>query len=398
MWALIAGWRAAQPDGKIRDWLVVGLATGLGFLCKYTAACQIVCWGIFFALSPMARRHLRKPGPWLALLIFLVCTTPVIIWNAQHGWITVTHVAGDAGLHSQWEPTLRYFGDFVFAEAALLNPFFFIGAIWAAVGFWKFRRERPLWLYFFCMGTPLFLGYWLYSFHSRVLPNWIAPAIPPMFCLMTVYWREKFQTGARFIKPVLVISLAFGFLAMTLVYDSALVGKIAGQPLPGEMDPTARAQGWPAAAGLVEAAREKLAAEGQPAFVIAGDYGITGLFSFYQPSARAALKAEPLVYCIDSDAPENQFYFWPEYDYRARRHGQNAIFVSDLGTFPLEADWPKKWLRHEPVNYASFSTFGPAPARITQEFESVTDLGVQDVKVRGRIFRHLHLWACYHLK
>jgi hypothetical protein len=60
---------------KTRDWLVVGLAMGLGFLCKYTAVCQIVCWAIFFALWPAARAHLRKPGPWLALLIFLVCTT-----------------------------------------------------------------------------------------------------------------------------------------------------------------------------------------------------------------------------------------------------------------------------------------------------------------------------------
>jgi hypothetical protein len=74
-WAMIAGWRAAQPDGKTRHWLIVGLAMGLGFLCKYTAACQIVCWAILFALWPAARAHLRRPGPWLALLIFLVCTT-----------------------------------------------------------------------------------------------------------------------------------------------------------------------------------------------------------------------------------------------------------------------------------------------------------------------------------
>ena len=398
MWALIAGWRAAQPDGKIRDWLVVGLATGLGFLCKYTAACQIVCWVIFFALSPMARLHLRRPGPWLALLVFLVCTTPVIIWNAQHGWITIHHVAGDAGLHSEWHPTLRYFFDFTGVETLLLNPVFFIGAIWAAVGFWKFRRERPLWLYFFCMGTPLFLGYWLFSFHSRVLPNWIAPAIPPMFCLMIVYWREKFLAGARFVKPVLVIGLAFGFLAMTLIYDSALIGKIAGQPLPGEMEPVGRALAWPTTAATVEAAREKLESEGKPAFVIAGDYGITGLLSFYLPAAHAALKSEPLVYSIDSDAPENQFYYWPQYDYRASRKGQNAIFVSDLDTYPLENSWPWKWLRHEPIQYARVSALGPAPARITREFESVTDLGVQDVKVGDRVFRHIHLWACHNLK
>jgi 4-amino-4-deoxy-L-arabinose transferase-like glycosyltransferase len=144
--ALIAGWRAAQSDGKTRDWLVVGFVMGLGFLCKYTAAVQLVCWVIFFALQPSARAHLRKRGPWLALLIFVICTTPVIIWNWQHGWITVTHVAGDAGMHSQWKPTLRYFWDFIFSQAGLLNPIFFVGSIWAMFGFWKFRRERPLWL------------------------------------------------------------------------------------------------------------------------------------------------------------------------------------------------------------------------------------------------------------
>ena len=112
MWAVVAGWRAVQPDGKTRDWLVAGLALGLGFLCKYTAMLQIICWVIFFALQPSARIHLKKSGPWLALLVFGICTLPVIIWNAQHGWITVHHVAGDAGMHSAWQPTLNYFFEF----------------------------------------------------------------------------------------------------------------------------------------------------------------------------------------------------------------------------------------------------------------------------------------------
>ena len=129
MWALVAGWRAVQPDGQTRHWLVVGLAMGLGFLCKYSALYQMVCWAVFFVLWPVARVHLRKPGPWLALLIFLICTAPVVIWNWQHGWITVHHVADDAGLQSQWKPTLRYFWDFLFSETALLNPIFLIGSI-----------------------------------------------------------------------------------------------------------------------------------------------------------------------------------------------------------------------------------------------------------------------------
>src|SRR6185295_10681837 len=47
MWAVIAGWRALQPGSSTRDWLIVGLAIGLGFLCKPTAAFAIVCLGIY---------------------------------------------------------------------------------------------------------------------------------------------------------------------------------------------------------------------------------------------------------------------------------------------------------------------------------------------------------------
>ena len=393
-WAMIAGWRAAQPDGQTRHWLMVGLAMGLGFLCKYTAVCQIACWAIFFALWPAARAHLRRPGPWLALLIFLVCTTPVIIWNAQHGWISAHHVAGNAGLDGRWQPTMRYFWNFLSAEAGLLNPIFFVGALWAMLAFWKQRHERPLWLYFFCMGAPLFLGYWLYSFHSRILPNWIAPAILPMFCLMVAYWDER----RRVAKPFLAIGLALGFFAVAILFQSNLVGKITGQLLPGEKDPLRRVRAWKQTTALVENARKNLEAEGKPAFIIADHYGMTGLFTFYLPPARAALPSQPLVYCVDSDTPENQLYFWPEYDYRAIRRGQNAIYVGELDPYPLEPGWLWKWLTHQTVGYAKVPPPMALPNRIAQQFESVTDLGDFEINYGNRVFRRLHLWACYNLK
>jgi 4-amino-4-deoxy-L-arabinose transferase-like glycosyltransferase len=396
-WAMVAGWRAAQPDGKTRDWLIVGLAMGLGFLCKYTAVMQIFCWAVLFALAPVTRIHLRKPGPWLALLIFSLCTLPVVIWNSQRGWPTFNDVGGDAGLHGQWHPTLRYFWDFLFTQFGVLNPIFFVGAIWAMIGFWKFRRERPLWLYLFCMGAPVFLGHLLWSLHSRILPNWIAVSILPMFCLMAAYWNEKFQSGWRFVKPVFTISVALGIFAISMMYQSNLIGKIAGQPLPGEKDPSRRVQAWSVEAALVENAREKLAAEGKPAFIIAGHYGITGLYSFYIPLARGALKSEPLVYSADSDEPVNQFYFWPEYKYRDQRTGQNAIYAAEAGLYKIGDGWFWKWLAHQPVTRTT-----PAPAtlspRIAQEFESVTDLGEQDIKIGDRVFHRVHLWACYNLK
>ncbi|MGP8221209.1 MAG: glycosyltransferase family 39 protein [Limisphaerales bacterium] len=397
MWALVAGWRAAQPDGRTRNWLMVGLALGVGFLCKYTAGWQIACWVIFFALAPGSRHHLRRPGPWLALLIFALGTLPVVIWNSQRGWPTLNSVSGNAGLHSQWHPTLRYVWDFLESEFAVLNPVFFIGALWAMIAFWRRRRERPLWLYLFCLGAPVFLGHLLWSFHSRILPNWIAPSVLPMFCLMAVYWDEKFRSGWRWVKPVFSTGVALGIFAIVIMCQSNLIARLAGQPLPGEMDPARRLRAWDASAATVEAAREALAAAGKPAFIIAGHYGITGEYSFYIPQARAVLKSEPLVYCEDSDTPQNQFYFWPEYNYLAHRQGQNAIFVAEAGLYKLDGNWFWKWLAREPLNRTA-----PPPAtlppRIAREFESVTDLGEQDIKVGDRVYHRIHLWACYNLQ
>ena len=110
MLAVIAGWRAVQPTGRTRDWLVVGLTTGLAFLCKYSALFLPVCLGFYFGLQPAARAQLRRPGPWLALGLLGLCTLPVLIWNEQHGWITLHHVAGNAGLKAYLNARLEVRG------------------------------------------------------------------------------------------------------------------------------------------------------------------------------------------------------------------------------------------------------------------------------------------------
>ena len=208
--AMLAGWRAVQENATTRQWLWVGLWMGLGFLSKYTELFQLLCWAVFFALWPPARKHLRRPGPYLALLVNLLCALPVLIWNWQHQWITVTHVADNAGVGSAWKPTLRYLGEFLGAEAGLLNPIFFGATVWAAIAFWRRGRHDPRLVYFFSMGAPLFLAYLLHSFRSRVLPNWIAPSVLPLFCLMVIYWDTRWRLGAARIKPWLIAGLGAG--------------------------------------------------------------------------------------------------------------------------------------------------------------------------------------------
>lgn len=396
--AMLAGWRAVQPQGTTGQWLLAGLAAGLGFLCKYSALYLVVCFALFFLLWPPSRAHLRKPGPWLGLLVLGLCTVPVLIWNAQNGWITVHHVAENAGLKAKWHPTLGFFLEFFFTELALLNPVFFVGAWWAMLAFWKRRRENPLALYLFCMSWTVFLGHLAYSLYSRVQPNWIAPAVLPMFCLMGIYWEARWREGSRAIKGWLVGGLAFGLAVVILLHDTDVIGLIAGHPLPGDMDPLRRVRGYKATAEYVERARLNLLHEGKPVFVICDHYGIAGLISFYLPVARVAVRGDPLVYCLASERPSNQLDFWPEYRYTERRKGQNAIYASEPGTARLARGWVWRWLAGKEERFASVpQPLRPPPALLLQ-FDSVTDLGVREIRVGGRIMKRVQLFECRNLK
>jgi membrane-associated phospholipid phosphatase len=392
MLGVVAGWRALQPEGKTRDWLIAGLAIGLGFLCKYTAALQLVCWGIFFAAQPSARKQLRQAGPWLALGVFALCTLPVIIWNSQNGWITATHVAGNAQLDKHWEPTLKYFGEFFTSQMGLLNPVFFFAVLWASFAFWKRRAEKPLWLFLACMGAPLFFGYWLYSLHSRVQANWPVAAIPPLFCLAALYW----QTRPVAAKRLLIAAMIIGLPIVALMHDTGLTRLIVAK-LPGDVDIAHRSRGWRETALAVERERARFDTN---AFIIADDYGTTGLYSFYSPAARAAVGSPtPLVYCFRGDKPGNQFYFWDEYDYCKHRPGENAIYVDHIEYYKLERGWFWKWLRREPLKYRENQWPGFMPKQLAEQFESVTNLGIREVRLNdGRVFHRVQIYGCYGLK
>jgi len=217
--------------------------------------------------------------------------------------------------------------------------------------------------------------------------------VPPLFCLMIAFWRESKLR----VKPWLATGILLGIIAAAFMLDSDLLGRLVGNKIPGDKDPSHRVRGWREAALLVETERAKL---GTNTFIIADHYGTTGLYSFYSPPARAAvILPSPLVYCIDSDKPINQFAYWDDYNYRAHRHGEDAIFVLRLDPYPLERGWLWKWFRHEPVQYGEIPPPRPAPERIAAEFETVTNLGVREITLRdGRIFQRVQIFGCYNLK
>jgi len=160
-----------------------------------------------------------------------------------------------------------------------------------------------------------------------------------------------------------------------VLHDGEFIPRIIGRPLPPFMDVWQRVEGWPEAARVVNAAREKLLAEGKPVFIIGSHYSITGELSFYLPEARAVVRDHPLVYYIHSSKPDNQFFFWPGY---LDRKGQNAIYVNELDFVNGKPDFP--------------------PRTLIDEFESVTDLGEVKVSYNGRVVHRIQIFECRGLR
>ena len=83
-----------------RAWYGVGLFLGLGMLSKY--AILLLASAIFLLLifhRPW-RFWLRRPEPYLALLIGLLLFSPVLIWNYQHDWASYSFQVTQRVTHS----------------------------------------------------------------------------------------------------------------------------------------------------------------------------------------------------------------------------------------------------------------------------------------------------------
>ena len=74
--------------GTWLPWLAAGAWLGVAMLSKYLAVLYAVGVVAFVASTADRRRWLVHPAPYAGALLALVVLSPVLIWNARHGWIS----------------------------------------------------------------------------------------------------------------------------------------------------------------------------------------------------------------------------------------------------------------------------------------------------------------------
>jgi 4-amino-4-deoxy-L-arabinose transferase-like glycosyltransferase len=80
-WALAGyAFHGALRQGRMRDWILLGIALGAAAWAKYFVVVLAAPLALFILLDPRARPALRTPGPYVAAAVALLVFLPHLVW------------------------------------------------------------------------------------------------------------------------------------------------------------------------------------------------------------------------------------------------------------------------------------------------------------------------------
>jgi hypothetical protein len=393
--AMFTFWRALERTPQFSlYWPATGLLIGLGFLCKFTNALEIVSVLLVLACAPRLRREFKAPGLYWLLGMFAVCTLPPIIWNAQHAWITLAHLRSRGSLEENVGirplEVLKFLGEhFIF-----YSPLLFLALAWAVVASWRRINQQFKVLFLFWFGLPVFAFYLLLSINKAAAPNWDALALLSFALLAVNFWRERVEASA-WLKRTAGVAIVLSLLMSMLAMDSDLL-RTGGLRL-WRRDPSNRLRGWRSGAGAVEKLRVDLEAKlGEKLFLIANDRDRASEISFYLRDKRPEGPGHPPVYLTESQDLVNQFSFWPRYDEWVDAPTPAATAAQDAETY-TEEHGVNQFIGRSALFIRDGSN-GVVPHNIRVGFQTIQLIATMETRRYGERIRTWQVFLCRNYK
>lgn len=253
--------------GSSRWWVLVGLAFGMSFASKVTAfplAFGALAWAL---TTPEVRKWFRTPWPYAAAALSLVVFSPVLWWNAGHGWITfLMHLDRPPPARSSEQSLLMYL---------LLVPLMASPAVFALGVAGLFRTtgwvRRMLWL----VPLPLALFFVFFAYVGNVGLHLVAP-----FC----YWAA-IAASAYFVRGKTGWLVAAGAFGLVVSLGLPFLAAQRFVALPPALDIGRQLTGWHELMASIEQARIANGAE----FVATDRYYYPAYMAFYGTSGAPVI-------------------------------------------------------------------------------------------------------------
>ncbi len=315
-WALVLGHRAIFR-GSTWAWPLLGLVLGLGMLAKYTMIVWIPSAALFLLTAPGYRRLLWSRGFFLMVAVAGLSCLPILIWNAQHSWVTFRHILGLSGLHDVIQPSeepsiywlgpLRYLG----GQCALLLVYWFIVWVSAMIAHRPSHESDEGVRYLWWLSVPMFLLFLAFSPKTDGGElNWPVTAYLSGLVLSAAWLARKLSDPRRWYRTatasILGLACASGLAVTVFMHHSEwlypLLTRLAGQLTPTDalplrrIDPTCRLRGWRTLAASVDVLRTRLhQIEGAEPILACGNWTLPGELGVYCDGHPQAYSLGPIM-------------------------------------------------------------------------------------------------------
>jgi hypothetical protein len=305
-------------SGRGAWWLAVGVAVGAALLSKYSALFLGPAILIWLLVTREQRRWLITPWPYLGGVVAAALFAPVIVWNADHHWVSfLKQVTGRARIED-FRP--GYVAELIPTQFAFATPLVFI---LGAMGLYALIRRKagasaPRTLINATFWTITLYFVW-HSLHARVEANWFAPAYPAFVLAAAVAarlvsWERRAQRLADF---CLRWAMPGGIAMFACLIVQANTGALSGY----RRDATVRSVGvgWPDLAAQIEAVRARVGAT----CLLVPDYGTTSWLTFYMPRGTCVVQPIQRIRWVNMPEPDPAALAGP------------LLFVDELRSQPL---------------------------------------------------------------
>jgi 4-amino-4-deoxy-L-arabinose transferase-like glycosyltransferase len=255
--AALARWLATGEPGW---WLAFGVAFGAASLSKYTAFLGGLGVLLWLVMVPSLRPTLRTKPPYIAAGIAFVMFLPVLIWNADHDFVSFWRQGGRIGDFTPLAAP-RYLAELVLGQALLATPWVLLLFMTGTIAVFKLARRQPEeGLLAATIAVPLAV-FAEHAIGARVQANWpvmIYPSLALAAGISGVHrWRAAAITGGV-LSFLLMLQAGFG-------------------PVPVAVGPLKRLNGWEEFAPAIHRAADGTAAT----FIAADEYGLASELAYY---------------------------------------------------------------------------------------------------------------------
>lgn len=284
--------------GRGAWWLAVGAAAGCALLSKYTAMFFGPAILLWLVAVPKLRRWLLSPWLYVGGLVALALFAPVILWNADHQWVSFIKQLGRARIED-FRP--GFIAELVPTQVAFATPLVFVlGAMGLHAMAWRSAGAYAARMLVNTMFWTIVAYFVWHSLHARVEANWFAPVYPAFAVAAAVAanltpWEGRRRQLADFCRRW---AAPTGIVLFVALIVQANTGMLSGY----RRDATVRSVGvgWREIAREIESVRVRVGAT----CVLAPDYGTTGWLAFYLPKGTCVAQQAQRIRWVNMSEPD----------------------------------------------------------------------------------------------